>query len=720
MKLKEAFPKGTEAEKKQDADKQENLSYQFQIDDAKKKDICKIVKEYLEQSERSRTGWLQLRRESIDQYEGVKAPSNEPWEGHSNISTMVTTVACDLLHSKIFPMVWNPRTLEWEGTESHDNETASVNKTVMNYVAGTDMKLQDKVDDICHRLIVDGTIAIKLLWKPYYKWVTRKDAEITPEAIANGKLEYKVSYDYVRDERCEIDVRDIERVFIPSYGETTDPRWEDGAEYILDERWWSLAELKEMQLDGLIDDKIDLDKLAYTGEVPQMPGTQQARSQAEGTTITLSELPQSFKHRCIEAYIKYDINNDKRREECVFIIMPDSEIYLSGKALHHVSRIGRRPWIIRPFLRRPGRTLGKSVPELVRHLHKELDAIHNQRIDAGNRVIGGGGFYRPASGTNPRRIKMGPATWVPVDDPQKDIYQPTYNMSGLAWSANEERLVMELIERLTYLTPAMLGRETASRPTARGTLAVIQQGEAKFGLIGARVQKIVCDLLTDIRQKYEENMPPAKWERIIGKKMLREWPSPEYMAGSYDAKMQLDLTASDPEAERAIASLMYQTMAMDPLVMQNPAFMWEVRADYLRAHRREPVEKYIGPRPPATSDPKDADDVFTMIEQEQRPPLEGDPATLLPTLIELKNSDRYAKFTPQAKAIFNDFIRKLKMGYMDRIIANAQIGGVNAGQNAGMSPGLQNAPGLRNLSPQIPGAIPGATGGPAPVSVEGQ
>src|SRR3990167_3046220 len=215
---KDKFPKGTEAEKKQAEDKKENLSYQFNLSDEKKKDICKIIKEYLQQSESSRMQWLMIRHESIDQYEGIKAPSDEPWSGHSNISTMVTTVACDLLHSKIFPMVWNEKSLSWEGMEEHDNEIARINKTVMAYVTGTDMRMQDKADDIVHRLIVDGTIAIKLLWKPYYKWMTRRIAkEITPEAIISGNLQYKVEYDYVREERCEMDVRDIERVYIPYY-----------------------------------------------------------------------------------------------------------------------------------------------------------------------------------------------------------------------------------------------------------------------------------------------------------------------------------------------------------------------------------------------------------------------------------------------------------------------------------------------------------------------
>jgi hypothetical protein len=695
-KPKEAFAKPKEAEKQEDQDKEEALEFQFKLSDDQKTGVVDTVVEMLEEATAARAGWLAIREESIRQYEGVKAVSNDPWPGHSNISTMVTTVACDLLHAKLFPMAWNPQSLNWEGVEEHDLETSEVNGTVMAWVSSVDMKLQDKVDDVVHGLVVDGTIGVKYIWEPYWTYVTRKIPKITFQTFETGKFDYDVKVDYIRRERCKLDHRPIERVYIPYYSDTSVPRWEDEAEYILDERWYTLAELREKQAKGQIEKSVNLDDLIQKmDELSEFTGTSKERMSAEGTTAppTPTVRKEAFKLRCIEGYIKYAFDkNDPIRKQCVFLVVVQPKFYLSGMALHHVSRIGRRPWLIRPFLRRPGRVYGKGVPEVVRHLHTLMDAIHNQRVDAGNRVIGGGGFYRPASGTNPRRLKVGPATWIPVDDPKNDVYMPTYNVSGLQWSWQEEKMVMEMIERLTYLTPAMLGRESASRPTARGTLAVIQQGESKFSLIGSRVQGIICDILTDIRQKYEENMPPAKWERIMGQKRLRDWPSPEYMAGMYEAKMQLDLTALDYEGKRALAVGMYQMMAFDPLVTQNPAFMWEVRADLLRAFRKEPVEKFIGPRPPTTLDESSIDDVFTMIEQETKPDIAKlDASTVLPRLMELKRSERYENFTPEAKALFNDTVRKLQMGYIEKIEKGmaqyAEIGPFGAG-GSGQAAGL--------------------------------
>jgi len=703
-KVGEFFDKPKEAVEKEKEEKQENLSKQFDLSDDKKKAIVEAIIAMRDESEQARGGFMAIREKCIKQYEGLKEASDIPWPGHSNISTMVTTVACDLLHAKLYPMAWNAKSLYWEGTEEHDIETASANKVVMSWVTSTDMEIDGTVDDIVHCLVVDGTIAVKKIWKTYWVWVTRKIPDgleyyATDDGNLSIKPKFRIVRDYIRRERCYLEIRPLEHVYIPYDANTFEKRWEDHAEYIIDERWYTLPQLRELQYHGALSPGVDLGKQGETSgiikaglsQTEEFKGTQKQRMEAEGTVPPMDIRQENYKLKCLEAEILYDINNDGVREKCVFLICEDLKLYMSGKPMHAVSRIGRSSWVIRPFLRRPGRAYGKSVPELVRHLHDELDAIHNQRIDAGNMLIAPFFFYRSASGTPARRIIAAPATGIPLDDPDRDVRFPTFPSNGLQVSFQEEKLVMELIERLTYLTPAMMGRETASRPTARGTLAVISQGEQKFGLIGARVQGIICAILTDVRQQYEENMPPDMWSRILGKENIHKWPSPEYMLGSYEAKMQLDLTAMDMDAERQFAMAMFQTMAFDPLVQQNPAFMWEIRADYLKAMRRIPVEKYIGPRPQTETSVEDAEGIFTMIEQEMVNIPLGDPTTLIPRLKELRKT---RQLTPEANVVFNDYIRKLQATYMENIQRGMEQYANIAGQGQGIE-GAGNAPGLQ-------------------------
>ena len=664
-KIKEFFTPPEEAKKEQAEDKEENLSVQFELSEDKEKEIATYIEALVTDSEASRADWLNTRKESIKLYEGVRESKSKPWVGASNISTMVTTVSCDLLHAKLFPMVWNPDTIYWQGREKHDVEIAENIRNVMSFVIGSsEMKLEPTIDDLLHCLVVDGTIAVKRSWRTYWTYVTRLVPKISANAIINNKLEYEVKYDYIKRERCFVEIVPLERVYLPY-----DASSEEDAEYIIQEIWYTLAQLREMQEDDIINKKIDLEQLkGKMNELPEFKGTEQERMKAEGMNVvnTRKEL---YKLKCYEAYMKYDINNDKRREECVFLTVANLKKIISAKPLHAVSRIGERPWKVRAFLRRPGRIYGKSIPELTMNLHKELDAIHNQRIDAGNMAIAPFFFYRAASGQIPSNISVGPATGIPLDEPDRDIRFPQFPSWGLQTSFQEERIVMELIERLTYLTPTMMGREVASRPTVRGTLAVMSQGEQKFSLLARRVQYIIADLLTDIKQSYEENMSPEMQSRILGKegKPIFRQLSPETIAGQYDCLMVLDLSAGNIAQEREINTIVFQSMAFDPFVQQNPAYGWEVRADYLRSMNKT-VENIIGPKPQTLMNEGDADDEFYRIQQGEavKPLPKQDHVRHLNTHLEQKQN-RVKELTPESQLILLQHIMDTKLMYAEEM-----------------------------------------------------
>ena len=70
---------------------------------------------------------------------------------------MVTTIAADMMHSKLFPMVWNPDLMHFIGREKHDDNIAENNKVLMHWALTKDMEdTQDKVDEGVWRLVVEG------------------------------------------------------------------------------------------------------------------------------------------------------------------------------------------------------------------------------------------------------------------------------------------------------------------------------------------------------------------------------------------------------------------------------------------------------------------------------------------------------------------------------------------------------------------------------------
>jgi hypothetical protein len=420
----------------------------------------------------------------------------------------------------------------------------------------------------------------------------------------------------------------------------------------------------------------------------------------------------SYPIKAYEAYIPHSFGKDKVRKECVFLIMPDQKIYLSGKALHCVSRIGKKPWIIRPFLRRPGTLIGKGVPELVRHLHREMNAIHNQRIDAGNMVIAPFFFYRAASGLEPEEISIRPATGIPLDDPSRDIVFPDYNAGRLQVTFQEEGILMDLIEKLTFLTPAMLGRESASRPTARGTLAVIAQGEQKFGLLAARVQRIFSDLITMTRQYYEEKMPQGLQKRILGKGGNPIWGhlSPEMIAGQYDCTMEVDLAAGDVAFEKQSDQLIFQTMVQDPYINQNPAFAWEIRAGYLKALGKKDIEKYIGPKPDMELNEGDMEDenMLMMQEVEVKTDEKDDDVQHMNSHSQFKREIGGA-LSPNALRLLTMHILEHRMKHVNKLQQSAMAMGGETQMGSNGQEQAMNAPNMGTMQgPRVGGGNAGA------------
>ena len=670
----ELFP--DKAEKLKEKDKKTEYGHMFKLSDEDKKSVIERIISTVDEMKRQREPMLAIKTESVRNYEGIEE-IHGPWKGSSNISTMVTTISADMMHAKLFPMVWNPESLHFIGVEQHDDQIAEWNEILIRWALTKDMEgTQDKIDDCLHRLVIDGTLCVKQVWEIYYTYVTNKIPKSVNDA---GEIQYEVEYDNLRRERCRWIVKDLDHVYFTFNAEN-----EQRAE-IIEELYLTLPMLNEMQACGLILPDVDLESVKTSCEKTFDPqGTIRARYEAVGVEAYYAQL-NSYPIKAYEAYIPHSFGKDKIRKECVFLILPDQKVYLSGKPLHCISRIGKKPWIIRPFLRRPGTLIGKGVPELVRHLHREMNAIHNQRIDAGNMVIAPFFFYRTASGLEPEEISIRPATGIPLDDPSRDIVFPDYNASRLSVTFQEEGILMDLIEKLTFLTPAMLGRETASRPTARGTLAVIAQGEQKFGLLAARVQRIFSDLITMTRQYYEEKMPQGLQKRILGKGGKPIWGhlSPEMIAGQYDCTMEVDLAAGDIAFEKQADQLIFQTMVQDPYINQNPSFAWEIRASYLKALGKKDIEKYIGPKPDMEMNAGDMEDENMMMMQEMEVEVDerDDDVVHMNSHSQFKR-EMMSALSGNALRIITLHILQHRMNYVAKLQQSAMMmGGGDAGTN---------------------------------------
>lgn len=687
--IEELFPDA--AKKLKDQDKTVNYGQMFQIDVEARKNIVKYVNDCVEECKRQRSEVIEKKKQAIRNYEGIKEGSG-PWEGSSNISTMITTIAADMMHSKLFPMVWNPDLIHFIGREKHDETIAENNKILMQWALTKDMEdTQEKADESIWRLVVEGGLQVKVQWETFFIHVTRA----VPESVDDrGNIKYKIQYDQIKRERAKWNLRDLDRVYFP----VNAPNVRE-AEYIIEEAYFTYSMILELKEQGLLLPDFDTDLLKQKLTSLLDPDSiKDTRNTALGVT-EYRDRPESYPIKVYEACVKYDINGDNIREECVFITFPDLELYGSGKPLHCVSKVGERPWIIEPFLRRPGSMIGKGIPEVVFHLHNEMDAIHNQRIDAGNMVIAPFFFYRPASGFDPKKISIRPATGIPLDDPQRDVVFPNYNASRLSVSFQEEQLVMQLIQMVTNVTDPMLGKELANRPTARGTLAIIAQGDQRLSPLAMRVVKTFSKMITKTRRFYEENLSPEIMGRVLGKDGKPVWIrySPENVAGDYDCFMDIDLSNQNEALEKQVDQILYQSLVKDEYVNQNPAYAWELRALYLRSLGKKDIEKLIGPKPDYQMSPGDIEDENLSMYQEQ-------PVEVHDKDDDLAHINSHAEFkrrmaehlTPQSSILITTHLLEHRYRYQQKL----------------QTLSLQNQPGGQNAAPEGNAGNPGSLGAP--------
>lgn len=287
--------------------------------------------------------------------------------------------------------------------------------------------------------------------------------------------------------------------------------------------------------------------------------------------------------------------------ESVFTIAYESKTYLSGKPLSAVNPMGRRPWTIGQFMRRTGRPYGISLIEAIRGLVKELNAIHNQRIDAGSISIAPFGFYRAASSFRPDNVTLGPGVMIPVDD-INDVKMHEMNHNPVA-SFQEEKIIIEYMEKLTTTSAYQMGRESdivKSRATASATMAIISQGQQAFTILGVRCQSIIASLMTQILQQYQTWMPDGFADRILGEDagelLFSGGLTRADINGEYDAVMNLDATANNSAMERQANAAMVQ-MGPQLIQMAQDPRGYEMAKDFVLSLGKLEYEKYLGPKP---------------------------------------------------------------------------------------------------------------------------
>ena len=719
-----------QVKKAQEKENQEQSKFRLEISESQKTELVSLVCDCIEKDEADRKEYMATREKARNMYEGKREPKNDPWKGCANVSTQIVNMVVEILHSRLFPMSWNENLLYWKPMEKNDVENVENVTKFMKWVI-RELKLNSVVDDFVHNLILDGTGVLKIRWVPEWKWIQRKIPvgegvmsrikRVVMSFIGGSKeyrfqdKKYKSVYEYKKFESCKVEVINLEDVGFPTYSIPSSR--EEELEWIWHHTQPTLAELREWEGMGMYQ---NVDSVSSHIEELLVDGTKKADIAAEGSKITQNK--NNYRCEVYEWYGKYDYNNDGIREDIVVTIEKKSKTFLDARTLLSISRVNERPFVIGQLIRRTNRAYGKSIAEVAMPLEEEINAIHNQRLDAGTMAIIPFGVYRAGSGFKPEDIEMEPGLWVPVDDINDAKWVTVPN--NVMVSFQEERMLMELVEKLTSAGSYQAGQESdinRSRSTARGTIAIIQQGEVRFSVLGKRCQSPLGRMLNKVLHQYQDKMPPGLSARVLGEDgepLFPEGIAPEDLAGNYDSYMVLDSTAGSKQVDREMRLQIYQNLAANPFIMQNPSGLWKLTADILKSTELyHDVTDILGKRPPSNAETNDPSTENAAMMQGQKVHIK-DTDNHVEHLINhfaFRDSGSFAMMPPEYRLNFDSHIAETKMAI--------QSGIMNAARQAQAVPGIgpqpmqtmqggMNGQGFGAPQPPAPGPAPAAPGVP--------
>lgn len=579
--------------------------------------VLRVLKD-VEDDERARSEYLEKIVEVMDLYEGKNSKKTARYPDEPNVSTHIVTLTVETLHSILFPTVWNEDLQTWLPNEVGDATLAEgINKFMDWDSTYTNMAMT--VDDWCKKIILEGTVIAKTRWCTKWKWyqkripieknIIAKTKQFIKQALKGGQTDapelddtdYKIEYYPRKNEYCDVDIVPLEDVGFPVFN---NPKCDvDELDHIWHRYPKYLHEIESLEQMGLmvegscacIGDNIEktiTDKLSE--------GTTNQRMTAEGSAMVSME---KSKTPCtiVEWYGKYEVGG--KWEDIVAWVEVGSKKLCAVTYLRKLNRVAKRPFNIAQFIRRPGRMYGIGIGEIVMEFQKIMDEMMSTNLQAAKMAVYPPGFYRASSGFDPEQITVQPGIMIPVDDIDDAKWVTIPN--NILPNSQEMKFILELVQQISSIGAYQTGQESSvnrSRSTARGTLALIAQGERRFVVLGKRLQYMLAKIMKSKLEYYQQYLPPGMEDRILspnGQPLFPEGIDMEDIVGDYDLHMTLDATGGSKALRVENAVAMYQGYIQNPLVLEDKARLWELSAYPMRESGVVDIEKYLGPKPPS-------------------------------------------------------------------------------------------------------------------------
>lgn len=369
-------------------------------------------------------------------------------------------------------------------------------------------------------------------------------------------------------------------------------------------RWMEIDDIAQMVERGVYDlDDEQLKKLRYA-------------ARTDNASTTLNDVEDSFREvrhdvagvedhearqesfEVIDAYYKWDINNDGYDEEIVVTFLPEHRMWLAGQYLSVYYPHRRRPFVAGRIIPRTNQFEGIGVPEMTAPFQEELSAMFNAKMRKDDFTSTPFGAYRPASGMKARELRIEPGMFIPTDDPRSDLNVITMSPTTIADVGNIQML-MNFLERLTGVSDFSTGT-FGSRPNAPrtfgATAAIIQEGNVRYDMYLRRLSQSLGEVFEHVHALNNVFMPSSKSFFVLGSEEPQTIDR-DFLDGKFHFKLMTNTRNTNKAIMRDFATFVYQNLLSNPLIASNVRSLYKLAEMFAEAHEVRNFQEIL-PEPP--------------------------------------------------------------------------------------------------------------------------
>lgn len=538
----------------------------------------------------NRAAWLERQREYLASWDDHLIGNNGssgPFEGSSDLHLPVLFTVAKTMHARFLqailsidpPFYIKPR------TEAFVDRTQMIVDTMRYAIsewANRGLGIEEALDKWVWSWITSGSGILKQRWDcEYTSWldVQQVEEDAPPQFVIgpDGKetliprkrvVEKEVQVTKKVFEGPVFEFVEVEDLLIIGGG--GDPDKADAVihqDYLTSSELWTLADrgvFDKNAVEATIEAGPDLVSETATGMLKQ------DKSMASGQ----SSLDSDFDHdryQILESYLKADVDGSGIFSDIVVWIHKKSRAILKATYLRRMNKAGERPFKKIDFHIRNDQEYGIGIIEILYPYAREMDAMHNMRIDFGLISTMPVGFYRPSSSVNPETITLEPGALIPVDNPQTDVYFPNLG-NHTVFGFQEEQALQQMIDRVTSISDLNLGvisGQGATR-TATGTRALVGESNANLDVYLRRMNRGWKRVLEYLLHSLQQRIPAGLSFRVTGDSGADYWrtiKSADDIAGDYDIEVSANSSASNPAVKQDQAQQILQ-LTSNPLDIQ--------------------------------------------------------------------------------------------------------------------------------------------------------